>query len=96
MENDGKMIELLADMLYELKGLRLGQEELRHGQDELRHGLQDLTMEVKEIKSDLLRNTNAFWEQSQLLQKVIWEPAQQQAQRLSDLEERVKRIEQAQ
>ena len=87
MENDGKMIELLADMLFELKGLK-------HGQDELRHGLEDLTKEVKEMKSDLLRNTNAFWEQSQLLQKVIWDPAQQQAQRLSDLEERVKRIEQ--
>ena len=81
MDNDKKMVELLADMLHELKVLSKGQETLNQ--------------EVKEIKSDLLRMTNAFWEQSQMLQKVIWEPAQQQAQRISTLEERVSQLEQA-
>jgi uncharacterized protein YlxW (UPF0749 family) len=88
MQDDKKMVELLADMLHELKGLR-------QGQDELKQEVGTLTKEVKEIKSDLLRNTNAFWEQSQMLQKVIWEPAQQQALRLSQLEERVLHIEQS-
>jgi phage-related minor tail protein len=86
MQDDKRMIELLAEMLHEIKGLRTDFHRMEREQGAL-------TSEVKDIKSDLHRNTNAFWEQSQMLQKVIWEPAQQHAQRLAQLEERVAQIE---
>jgi polyhydroxyalkanoate synthesis regulator phasin len=43
MENDNRMVELLADMLHEQKSLREGQERLEAGQERMVQAILSLT-----------------------------------------------------
>ncbi len=81
MEEDKRMVELLADMLFEIKGLHEDQERQ--------------TARMEGFEAEQRKTTNAILSLTSLLEKVIVEPARQQANDIADLKERVSRLEQA-
>jgi hypothetical protein len=64
MSDDSKMVELLADILHEMKSLR---EDFRS----LRVDFKGMQSEQHSMQLEQRRTTNAVWELSQMMQKVI-------------------------
>jgi hypothetical protein len=86
MQDDGRMIELIAEMLHEIKGLR---EDVQRVEK-----VQHLTTErLANVEMEQRRTTNGVWELSQITQKVLFEPANRMAEDVSDLKRRVAAIE---
>lgn len=79
MQDDSRMVELLAEMLHEIKGLR--------------EGFQRIEKTQQDAEAEQRRTTNAVWELSQMMQKVVWEPANKIAEDISDLKRRVAELE---
>jgi hypothetical protein len=86
MQDDNRMVELLAEMLHEIKGLREGFQRMEKEQHAATERLNSVEMEQR-------RTTNAIWELSQMMQKVVWEPANKMAEDISDLKHRVAQLE---
>ena len=88
MSTDDRMIELLVDMLHEMKGLK---QEMK----EVKQEMKEFKQEMKEVKQEQHRTTNAVWELSQMMQKVVAEPLALHASEISHIKERLDRLEQA-
>jgi hypothetical protein len=89
MQDDGRMIELIAEMLHEIKGLR---EDVQRVEK-----VQHLTTErLVNVEMEQRRTTNGVWELSQIAQKVLFEPANRMAEDVSDLKRRVAVLENGQ
>lgn len=84
MENDKKMVELLADMLIKLDKL-----------DTVAQKLEGLEAQQSAMAAEQSRTTNAIISLSSLLQKAVIEPADRQAKEIVEIKERLSRLEQA-
>lgn len=91
MENDKKMVELLADMLIKLDKLDIVAQKL----EGLEAQQTMMAAEQKMMAAEQVRTTNAIISLSSLLQKAIIEPADRQAREISEIKERLARLEQA-
>ena len=80
MQNDPKIIELLADMLHEQKDVRQEQIFVRE--------------EIKEMRFEQQRTTQAILSLTSLLQKAVIEPAERQSREIAEIKERLDRLEQ--
>ncbi|TAE26905.1 MAG: hypothetical protein EAZ92_10120 [Candidatus Kapaibacterium sp.] len=88
MSSDQRVIELLTDMVMKLDTLVEEMREMKQEQREMKHA-------QREMKQEQHQTTNAVWELSQMMQKVLWEPAQVMKQDIADLKRRMDAIEQA-
>ena len=79
MQEDPRIIELLADMLHEQKDLRQEQTFIRE--------------EIKGMRLEQQRTTQAILSLTSLLQKAVIEPVQTQSREITDIKERLDRLE---
>lgn len=96
MQNDTRMIELLAEMLHEIKGLRDDFQGLRKDFQGLEKEQHSTAERMTNMETEQRRTTNAVWELSQMMQKVVWEPSNKMAEDIGDLKRRVERLENTQ
>ncbi len=88
MSTDNRVIELLVDMLHEVKDLK---QEIKGVKQEIK----EVKQEMKDVKQEQLRTTNAVWELSQMMQKVVAEPLALHASEIAHIKERLDRLEQS-
>jgi phage gp37-like protein len=93
MENDARMIELLADMLHEQKAQREEQQQMTIVIQRLETGQDQMTRAIERLATGQERNTQAILSLTSLLQKTVIEPTAHHADKLADLERRVERLE---
>jgi hypothetical protein len=86
MQDDNRMIELLTDLLHEMREMKQEQREMKEEQREMKH-------EQREMKHEIQRVTSAIWELTTIMQKVLFEPAVKQARTLEDHEHRLLTVE---
>ena len=93
------MIELLVDMLHEMKDLKQEMKEVKQEMKEVKQEQIALRQEQIALRQDFNTatelNTQAILSLTALLQKTIIEPAQRQTEDIFDLKCRVTALEQA-
>ena len=89
MQEDPRIIELLADMLHE-------QKDLRTEQAFVREEIKGMREEQKGMRLEQQRTTQAILSLTSLLQKAVIEPVQTQSREIADIKERLDRLERQQ
>jgi hypothetical protein len=95
MQDDPRIIELLADMLHEQKDLRQEQTLMREEQKGMREEMKGIREEQKSMRLEQQRTTQAILSLTSLLQKALIEPAEKQSREIADIKERLDRLENA-
>lgn len=83
MQDDNRLIELVAELLHEVRDMKR----------DLGGKLTDLSQKLHNLESEQRRTTNGFWELSQMLQKIVYEPLAEQAKDIAELKSRLSRLE---
>jgi vacuolar-type H+-ATPase subunit I/STV1 len=60
---------------------------------DLLHEQREMRTEQREMREEQKRTTNAIWELTQIMQKIVIEPVAKQGQELSQLKERMDAVE---
>jgi uncharacterized coiled-coil DUF342 family protein len=100
MDTDNRMIELLAEMLHEQREMRqqmfqilVEQREMRKDIQEMRKEQTRMNEELREVRDEQRRTTSAIWELTQIMQKIVIEPAAHQGREIAMLKGKVATIE---
>jgi hypothetical protein len=94
---DERLILLVTELLQEVNEIKKEMYEMRKEMYEMRidmnNRFSEMSAKISNVETEQRRLTNAFWEMSQMMEKVIWEPIQHQGKELQELKERVLRLE---
>ena len=95
MNEDPRIIELLADMLHEQKDLRTEQAFVREEMKGMREEMSGMREQQNGMRLEQQRTTQAILSLTSLLQKAVIEPVQAQSREIAEIKERLDRLEQA-
>jgi septal ring factor EnvC (AmiA/AmiB activator) len=97
MSTDSRIIELLAEMLHEQREMRQQIFQILVEQREMRKDIQETRREQtrlnEELRDEQRRTTGAIWELTQIMQKIVVEPAAHQGREIATLKGKVATIE---
>jgi chromosome segregation ATPase len=90
---DPRILELLVEMSMKLDKLDKKVDTLDKKVDTLDKKVDSLATDLADVQKEQRRLSNVVWELSQMMEKVIWEPMQQQAKDLAEITVRVAQLE---